>query len=767
MAGRTGLPLLWFKYAYPRRAPYGRFASQEHGGTDLATDINGLRLNAHFDEGTGPVMVFLHGINSDGGDWRTVIDTIGPGYRFIAFDLLGFGESPKPLDIDYTADEHALVIENTLIDLGVDDPFLLAGYSLGGDIALRYASTYPERLRRLFLLDAPFYLPPEELKLSATGLRYLYELGSKWAWDHLASSKQKDSILYKVATGVGETALKEAFHAQDISTHWDIMSKNLQNTINQATWVDDIPKLSMPVVHAIGVRDAIVKVSQAPALKRLKPDMEIRRIGGLAADHMVLWNMPERVAEEIMRDEVRELNVAWRGGSGEPLVLLHGMNNASSAWVPAAEVLARNHDVAVIDLLGFGDSPAPLSLHYTLADHVAAVLGTTSALWGQECQIRFAGEGLGATVALGCAATVPERSAGVVAISPRLLEPGSSLDDLATDERTARLVALRDAARRLASAENTNAGLAERAEAKLVPVLRSLENAMIATDSAALLAQVPEPVRFIAPSLDALTPTDYLARVCAAREEFELVVVEGDRGLPYARPAEAVRAIDPDDTEGIALAEKATPAPLSDADNPILSATGGVEGALLRSGVLNLIAAALILGLGVVNVPNRTQVLTFGFAAWVVIASLSAIVGAFGMKGKTAGTRFTFTTTALPTLLMGIAGLALASFLFADPDNGRRFFGVVVAVYAMVRGAADIYTARSVRYTAKPRWLLYAGGAIGVATALAIFFGPNHGRGMVRFSLALYLGLTGVSLVAYVSANRLAAKRRIRELLGR
>ena len=67
----------------------------------------------------------------------------------------------------------------------------------------------------------------------------------------------------------------------------------------------------------------------------------------------------------------------------------------------------------------------------------------------------------------------------------------------------------------------------------------------------------------------------------------------------------------------------------------------------------------------------------------------------------------------------------------------------MIAVYAMVRGAADIFTARRVQHTAKPRWLLYAGGAIGIVTALAIFFGPNHGRGIVRLSLALYLGLTG------------------------
>ena len=55
---------------------------------------------------------------------------------------------------------------------------------------------------------------------------------------------------------------------------------------------------------------------------------------------------------------------------------------------------------------------------------------------------------------------------------------------------------------------------------------------------------------------------------------------------------------------------------------------------------------------------------------------------------------------------------------------------------------------------------------LGFVTALAIVFGPNHGRGVVRLTLALYLGLTGVSLVAYVLSLRRDARRRMRELLG-
>ena len=83
--------------------------------------------------------------------------------------------------------EHASVVENTLQEMGVDDPFLLAGYSLGGDIALRYASTYPHRLRRLFLLSAPFYLPASALPARGFSIAYAVDVASKWLWQMLAT----------------------------------------------------------------------------------------------------------------------------------------------------------------------------------------------------------------------------------------------------------------------------------------------------------------------------------------------------------------------------------------------------------------------------------------------------------------------------------------------------------------------------------------------------------------------------------------------------
>jgi pimeloyl-ACP methyl ester carboxylesterase len=47
-----------------------------------------------------------------------------------------------------------------------------------------------------------------------------------------------------------------------------------------------------------------------------------------------------------------------RGGSGEPLVLVHGIGSCWRCWDPVVSLLQEHHDVIALDLPGYGDSPA-------------------------------------------------------------------------------------------------------------------------------------------------------------------------------------------------------------------------------------------------------------------------------------------------------------------------------------------------------------------------------------------------------------------------
>ncbi|MER7728375.1 alpha/beta hydrolase [Streptomyces sp. NPDC096323] len=96
----------------------------------------------------------------------------------------------------------------------------------------------------------------------------------------------------------------------------------------------------------------------------------------------------------------RSVSVAYeRSGSGEPLLLLHGIGHHRQAWDPVIPVLALERDVIAVDLPGFGVSPGlPEALAYDLPT-VAPLLGTFCEAIGVE-RPHVAGNSLGGLLAL-------------------------------------------------------------------------------------------------------------------------------------------------------------------------------------------------------------------------------------------------------------------------------------------------------------------------------------------------------------------------------
>ena len=104
-----------------------------------------------------------------------------------------------------------------------------------------------------------------------------------------------------------------------------------------------------------------------------------------------------------------------RCGSGEPLVLLHGLGSSRSAWLPVLPILAERFDVIAVDLPGFGDSePLPTGFEPNPAALAAAVADTLTRLGVDTAHV--AGNSLGGWIALELAALWPVRS--VTALSP-------------------------------------------------------------------------------------------------------------------------------------------------------------------------------------------------------------------------------------------------------------------------------------------------------------------------------------------------------------
>lgn len=113
--------------------------------------IHGYR-RAFVHAGSGPALLFIHGIGDSSDTWLDVMARLAQDYTVIAPDLLGHGQSDKPR-ADYSVAGYANAMRDLLTVLEIDRVTII-GHSLGGGVALQFAYQYPDRCERLVLVSS-------------------------------------------------------------------------------------------------------------------------------------------------------------------------------------------------------------------------------------------------------------------------------------------------------------------------------------------------------------------------------------------------------------------------------------------------------------------------------------------------------------------------------------------------------------------------------------------------------------------------------------
>lgn len=110
-------------------------------------------LIAETGDKTKPLVIFIHGLGQAGlRDWLPVIPALEQHYHIVTLDLPGFGHSATP-EGRYSPTNYAKVINWVQQRYGKEKAHVI-GHSMGGAIALRYASMFPEQVDFLVLVDA-------------------------------------------------------------------------------------------------------------------------------------------------------------------------------------------------------------------------------------------------------------------------------------------------------------------------------------------------------------------------------------------------------------------------------------------------------------------------------------------------------------------------------------------------------------------------------------------------------------------------------------
>jgi pimeloyl-ACP methyl ester carboxylesterase len=135
---------------------------------DELFDSNGTKIR-YVSEGTGEAIVLIHGWMSDSSFWgrdlrgETKLKS-APGFRAIAIDCRGHGQSDKPHEVEKYGNEMAADVVRLLAHLKIEKAHLV-GYSSGAFIVGKVAAMQPERvLSIVYAGQAPLLIAPKSVE---------------------------------------------------------------------------------------------------------------------------------------------------------------------------------------------------------------------------------------------------------------------------------------------------------------------------------------------------------------------------------------------------------------------------------------------------------------------------------------------------------------------------------------------------------------------------------------------------------------------------
>ena len=106
---------------------------------------------AYADNGGGEkTLFFVHGLSSNLDSWKKNIAGLSSDYRCIAVDLPGYGKSSRS-KTDYSLAEYADILNKMVEKMGLEN-VVLAGHSMGGQIAMHSVLKYPDSYKKLILI---------------------------------------------------------------------------------------------------------------------------------------------------------------------------------------------------------------------------------------------------------------------------------------------------------------------------------------------------------------------------------------------------------------------------------------------------------------------------------------------------------------------------------------------------------------------------------------------------------------------------------------
>jgi pimeloyl-[acyl-carrier protein] methyl ester esterase len=242
--------------------------------------------------GSGEPLVLLHGWGMHGGVWSLVAQKLAANFQVLSVDLPGYGKSAPLLENNLDAIVSALVAQFA-------EPVTVCGWSLGGQIALRWAARQPQPVQRLILVSSTPCFAAREDWFFGMAHETLEKFAAELEQNHAATLRR--FIALQLRGSENERELLSSLRAQLFSRGEPAMAA-LRGGLEILREVDlraALPEIQQPTLVIAGERDKLTPPEASYYLARALPSARGVEVAGAA--HAPFLSHPDIFVDYVKR----------------------------------------------------------------------------------------------------------------------------------------------------------------------------------------------------------------------------------------------------------------------------------------------------------------------------------------------------------------------------------------------------------------------------------------------------------------------------------
>jgi pimeloyl-ACP methyl ester carboxylesterase len=256
--------------------------------------VGGRRVNV-IELGSGPPIVFVHGLSGSWQNWLEQLPVFARDHRVVAFDLPGFGATEMPSET-ITISGYARFVDELMSALGMSSAAVV-GNSMGGFIGAELAIAFPERAERLVLVSAAgLTIEHQRDERVLAVLKTLDKrLAAYAAWfgtrsETLARRSRARRMIFGLVAYRPEQ-LPAALVAEQVRGSGKPGFVPALDALTSYPIRDRLPEIACPTLIVWGTEDKLVPVSDADEFARLIPNS--RKVVWPQTGHVAMLERPE------------------------------------------------------------------------------------------------------------------------------------------------------------------------------------------------------------------------------------------------------------------------------------------------------------------------------------------------------------------------------------------------------------------------------------------------------------------------------------------